>query len=243
MGPENQYIDSMPSASEFASKPGVNFGATESMESFFGSKGIITFKDSGNNYRHDIVFLNPDNSVFANLNFARQKIAFNKETYTFTQIAGDTTVLDKYDFKPKGFYPADYNILLLEYSEIQSGYATVFINHAKNIKKRIKLNKQMYNAEPWEKHLKSVVIGFNPVLNPIMKSNSPRSGLKGYVQFRDREEPETGYAFRIDEISGDWAKISCIEYCDSPCYTNQKYDGWILWRANGKLLIELHYAC
>lgn len=81
------------------------------------------------------------------------------------------------------------------------------------------------------------VVDFNVKDNFIRKANSDNSPSIGY------EYSEESVTFSISEIKGDWIKIECVDFCDTPCKFEEKYNGWIKWKKGNDLLIRLLYAC
>jgi hypothetical protein len=208
----------------------------DSIELFFQSKGVLRLNSTDINLKKDLRILNDDNTIYATFNLSLNKIIINSKQFSLEEFANDESLRYKYSFFPKEFFPQQ-SVIQFEYINLKSGVAEIFIDKAKNIKKRIRISGDMFKAESWKEHLLGSMIDFNVKNNPIRFTKSNSSKSIGY------ENSEQDYVFVINEISGDWIKIECAEICDYPCSSGKKYDGWIKWKSGDKLLIRLLYSC
>lgn len=209
---------------------------TDSIEAFFHSKGVLVFIPSDKNLNKSFTLLNNDGSVYAQVNIGADEVLINGKKHNLSNFTNDQNLRQEYNFFPKEFYP-DHTVFQFEYLSVKNDLAEVLINKEKNVRKYIKVDKSMFKVETWKRHLVGTMIDFDVKTNPIRVSKSEQSKSVGF------ESSGNDYIFVITEIAGDWIKVECSDICENPCDDGKKYDGWIKWKDNNKLLIRLLYAC
>lgn len=50
------------------------------------------------------------------------------------------------------------------------------------------------------------------------------------------------YHYEVVQVDGDWLKVRCWLDCEG-CPDGQIVEGWVKWRDNQKLLVDLYYLC
>lgn len=193
----------------------------DSLENYFQTKGVLSFIANDNNLKKDFEILNLDNTLFAKFNFLKQDFI--------------NTIKKNPDFNPIEFYPENY-ILQFEYVQISNNYAIIYLDKSKKNKKMIKVN-SLFKLESWREHFIGGIIGFNDKTNPVKKTPTNNSEVVGF------DSKKSDQTFKINSISGDWLKIECAEICEIPCSSGSKYNGWIKWKLDNKLLIRFLFSC
>jgi len=207
----------------------------DSIEIFFQSKGVVSFMFSDENSIRKFKILNKDGSLYAMVDFALDEINIDGEKFKLTQFATDKSLMRKLDFAPKEFYP-ELSVIQFEYTEVKGDLAEIIVNKDKLISKYIEINPG-FKIEDWRKHLTGCMIDFNKRTNIIREKPGEKFKSLNY------ESSENDLIFIIKEIKGNWVKIECSEICDCNCNSGKKYDGWIKWKNQDKLIIRLLYSC
>lgn len=84
--------------------------------------------------------------------------------------------------------------------------------------------------ETWEKYILQVfAVGFDTKENPLL--TSPQSEIKKSV------EPNTTF-FPV-EVKGEWLKVKWDKSTETRKENNKQDTGWLRWKKDGKLFIEL----
>lgn len=146
--------------------------------------------------------------------------------YKFTFFYDDSDGKFEYEYKefqPYGFNP-DYFLLVLEVINKDSFGYEVIVNRDKNLKKRIK-DEPFLQFLTWENYVLSVFsISFDNMQNPIHIKPNNESAI---ITF----QKDTFY--HPVSIQGDWLQIKWGEE------NNWKF-GWIKWKSNDRLIIDIH---
>lgn len=173
--------------------------------------GLITKKTSAS---QELTFYNKVDDLGIGLLKPNNKLIVYEDAMFTKKI--NENVFNPESVKPIFFKP-DYNIFYLTCSEIQKGYIT--LNNGK--KKYLKLDD--FSFIKWEDFLKSVqgINNSNWKSNPIKKDPSTSS---------QNIEIDIDSDFIVDKVQGDWIQIKNGE--------NKK--GWIKWKFNNDLLIEIY---
>lgn len=228
--------ESRKNSKENVLKEAVNgFTFTDSIENFFQSTGVVSFVFSDKNRIKKFKILNKDGSLYALVDIVLDEIIINETKFKLTQFANDKSLMLKYDFSPKEFYP-ELSVIQFEYMKIEGNKVEIFVNKEKSILKYIEVS-TVFKIEDWRKHLIGCMIDFNKKSNVIRVKPDEQSLSLNY------ESTEDDLIFVITDIKGDWVKIECSEICDCSCSSGKKYDGWIKWKKQNKLTIRLLYSC
>lgn len=180
------------------------------------SLGVISLNEKGYGKDKFINIYNQDGSLW----------------YKFTFYYNDSDGKFEYaneNFKPFAFHP-DYFVLALKcVSEDESRYE-VIVNEETGLKKFVRKDDPTLKFETWEEHIpKAFAVGFNQEENPL------RETPEGKVKAIDLPKEAT---FHPVEIKGEWLKVSWSN--SKKAEKNNKF-GWVRWRENNKILVELFY--
>lgn len=146
------------------------------------------------------------------------KVSFLNDDGTVWDIEND-------DFVPFSWHP-DYGTLALRCIEIRNDTCLVVVDEKRNLMKKYPLSNKGLIFQTWEEHVLSVFsVGFNEKENPMRKGPSVNDEIIFYSM--------DDFCFPA-HIKGDWLQLTWGPE------SNPKY-GWIRWKENGKLLIELFY--
>ena len=145
----------------------------------------------------------------------------------------DGTVWKKFRFMeqtplPDSLHPfafgVDYPLMVFKCTRVDNDYYEIIVNES-NLKKRIRKS-EGYHFEPWAEHVLHVSsVGFDPSENPI------RQHPDAAADTLDFDANESYYPEKIDN---DWMQIKWGE--------EGKWEyGWVRWKNEHKMLIELLY--
>ncbi|MBN2682155.1 MAG: hypothetical protein JXR58_06575 [Bacteroidales bacterium] len=127
-------------------------------------------------------------------------------------------------------YDPDYFIIIFDLVSFNSGkFRVLFGNEVVLINKK----ENITLVESWENLLMNSFIGTKSS-NPLRKLPNNKSDAINL------DYSKNGFVCR--KIEGDWLYVSCDSICET-CSDNKYYEGWVRWRMNGKLLIELEHTC
>lgn len=190
------------------------FGEKQYLDSVKNTKGLIVISDQYG--KNDFVrFYNEDGSLW----------------YEFTFYYDDSD--GKFEYANENFAPfsfhQDYFVLALKcIGEDKSRYE-VIVNEETGLKKFVKKTDSTLKFLTWEDHItKRFAVDFNRVENPLLEMP------KGKVKVGELPKEVT---FRPVKIEGEWLKVNW----DVAKHRDNVGSGWIKWKADGKLLIELFY--
>lgn len=146
--------------------------------------------------------------------------------YKFTYYNQKDMELSNKEFIPFAFHP-DYFLLVLKVTDTIGDNYQVVVNEHNGLKKYVKKNDSTLRFLTWTEHILNNVfaVTFDPNVNPIreMPNNNARE-----VTFDDTE------IYQPYKIQEDWLQIRWGD-------TSRWNYGWIRWKENEKLLIELYY--
>lgn len=129
------------------------------------------------------------------------------------------------DFKPLAFHPDNF-LLMLKVTDRSIDRYEVIVNEKSHLKKYIKKDQDFLLFQSWKEHILSLSsVDFNETTNPILEKPFKNAGRIYY----DNDE-----LYRPNQIKGEWLQLKWGSERD------WKY-GWIRWKDNEKLLIELYY--
>lgn len=180
--------------------------------------GFIVF-DAEYNEQFDneksIVFYNEDNSIWLTIEKADPKYIFEKEK-------------DNKEFDPWLIMVDVYKKIYFRCKDEDDNYYYIYVNDKDQIVKKVRKEDQNIQFETLEEHLGSVIIDNDQKSNPIRQH--PNQDSKVIDLIFDGE-------INLDicnssKIKGDWLLLTC----------DDKEIGWIQWRKNNKLNVEIWYA-
>lgn len=127
------------------------------------------------------------------------------------------------------YYP-EYYILFLEGYQQKDGIYKVCLNND-----TISFNHidGVTFFETWEEHVKSSFI-ITSKENPLMKIPADFSTI---IDLNYNE-----FSFTVVKVDKDWIYVVCDSDCEG-CDDGKTVSGWVRWRENNNLLVELRYVC
>lgn len=133
------------------------------------------------------------------------------------------------NFNPFAFHP-DYFVLALKcVGEDENRYEVIVIEET-GLKKFVRKDDATLKFETWEKHiLKTFAVDFDREQNPLRET--PEGQVKDFVLPKEA-------TFHPVEVNGEWLKIRWDS--SKKAVKNDKF-GWVKWKENNKILIELFY--
>jgi hypothetical protein len=152
--------------------------------------------------------------------------------YEFTFYYDDSDGKFEYEnenFEPFAFHPDHFLLALKCVGEDKSRYE-VIVNEENRLKKFVKKDDIVLKFQTWENHiLKTFAVDFNRKDNPL------REKPDGKEKVVDLPKETT---FHPVELKGDWLKVG---WDSSKKEGKETGFGWVKWKENQKLLIELFY--
>jgi hypothetical protein len=141
---------------------------------------------------------------------------------------------DNEDFRPLAFH-LDYFLLVLKCVRKIDGRYEVIVNKETKLKKYVRADDSTMKFETWEEHIVNVIsVSFNQDENPLLEVPGGQPIIKKFF-----DKPR----FISKEVKGNWLRVQWLR--NEPL-TNEAaiYDsGWVKWKKDGILLIELEYIC
>jgi hypothetical protein len=133
------------------------------------------------------------------------------------------------NFNPFAFHP-DYFVLALKCVGEDENRYEVIVNEETGLKKFVRKDDATLKFETWEKHiLKTFAVDFDREQNPLRET--PEGQVKDFVLPKEA-------TFHPVEVNGEWLKIRWDS--SKKAVKNDKF-GWVKWKENNKILIELFY--
>jgi hypothetical protein len=178
------------------------------------TKGLITLSDKYG--KNDFIrFYNEDGSLW----------------YEFTYYYDDSD--GKFEYENENFrafaFHIEYFVLALKCVGEDKNRYEVMVNEETGLKKFVRKDDPTLKFKTWEQHiLKLFAVGFNREENPLREM--PEGKVKTI------ELPKEVF-FHPVEIKGERLKVSW----DVTKHGDNAGSGWIKWKADEKLLIELFY--
>lgn len=203
-------------------------------ETVYGSKGVVSFISSDENYGKNIIIFNDDGTIFSTISLKGNFIKFGHHKISLSGPDLGQTLLDKrFHFSPYEFYP-DYNIIRFACKAVRSRRAEIYIDKGKKHTKFINLNSPMFSVVDWKNHLLGAVLEVDNEKNYLRERPSDLLSTK-------RIQVPDDASFRITKFEGEWAQVECFSFCESTC--ERKYKGWIRWTNGKQPLLKLYYVC
>lgn len=161
--------------------------------------------------------------------FVRMYNADGSLWYEFTYYYDDADGNFEYaneEFAPFSFHPDNFVLALKCVGEDANNYE-VIVNEQKGLTKFVKKDDPTLQLETWENHIvKRFAVDFIKEVNPL------RETPEGVTKITNLP---SGTTFHPVEIEGDWLKV---RWGDSPADKNVNI-GWVRWKENDVILIEL----
>lgn len=152
--------------------------------------------------------------------------------YKFTFYDNEAVRQTNDDFKPFSFHQ-DYFVLALKCVGKSEGRFEVVVNEETGMKKYVRVNDPVLKFQTWEEHILQVfAVDFNRKDNPILEKPG------GQVKSIDFSK---GITFRPVEMKGEWLKVQWNGTEKTEGKNRDDNFGWIKWKKNGFLAIELFY--
>lgn len=188
------------------------------VESIKNTKGLIVLSDKYG--KNDFIrFYNEDGSLWYEF------------TYYYDDKDGEFEYANE-NFAPFAFHQDYFSLALKCVGEDKNRYE-VIVNEETGLKKFVRKNDTALEFETWEEHiLKTFSVVFDE------KENSLRETPNGKLKEVERSKIDR---FAAVEVKGDWLKVKWNTE-NNPNNDSRKTDfGWVKWKADEKLIIELFY--
>lgn len=184
-----------------------------------GRKGLVVLADGYNKPNDFLRFYNEDGSFW----------------YEFTFYYDDSDGKFEYEnseFRPYAFHP-DYFLLALKYVDEDASRFKVVVNEEKGLVKYVNKADKNLQFQTWEAHIfKAFSIEFDEKENPLREM--PDGKIKKFDYSKHQ-------IFSPVEIQGEWLKVDWKTESDLDKNQLKTDFGWIRWKQNEKLLINLFY--
>ena len=138
-----------------------------------------------------------------------------------------TKVLNKL-LKIRDFDP-EYDMMYFDCKGVNNGKYLVIVNDSIKL---IDSSSTFVVFQTIQEHILSSYISLTEK-SPLRKINSDTSSIiDNYLN----------YWYIPIKIKDDWLKVKCFKDCEG-CPESGVFEGWVRWKNNGELLIELFYSC
>lgn len=176
-------------------------------------------------YKERVVIINQDGTEWMNFGFDYENLVKDRLNYSMSDIK--KLYHWNNDFHPY-FTDFDNAEIMFRCVGVKDGYFRVIVNDSTGLEKLIKKTPQ-WTLHDWPNHLtKSVcTIDFDKDSNPMRLLNGDNSAK---IKINGELDP----AIQIVKVDGDWIKIKC--QVDDNTIT-----GWIKWKENERVIIDLYY--
>jgi hypothetical protein len=155
--------------------------------------------------------------------------------YEFTYFYDDSDGKFEYandNFKPFAFHQ-DYFLLVLKCTDANDRFFEVIVNEETGLKKYVRANDPVFKFETWpELVLSTFAVNFEKKSNPVLEAPAG--------QMREGFFPKD-ITLRPIEIQGDWLKIEWQTEGRQKSRNNKSASGWVRWKEDGNLLIDLYF--
>jgi len=186
-------------------------------KTFIGNvKGLLVLNSQRHDRKDFIRFYNDDGTLW----------------YEFTFYYDDSD--GKFEYENENFAPfafhQDYFLLALRLAGEDKKRYEVFVNEDTGLKKFVKKSDKGLKFQSWEEHVKGAfAVEFNQPENPLRESPD------GKVKNVDLPKEVT---FHPVQVNGEWLKV---RWDGAKLPKKDAGSGWVKWRNNDQILIELFY--
>jgi hypothetical protein len=126
----------------------------------------------------------------------------------------------------RAFYP-DYDIVIFDANK-KANFYQIFINGQE---KKINFSEGLKYLD-WNEFIGKVYVGVTQK-SPLKVSKDKNADV--VQNFKQ-------YYYEVIDVKGDWIKVQCWKDCGG-CPVDKKIEGWVKWRDENKLLLDLYYIC
>jgi hypothetical protein len=138
----------------------------------------------------------------------------------------------KVDFRPFAFHP-DYFVLALKCVGKDASRFKVVVNETTGLTKFIRKDDHALKFQTWREHILDLfAVGFDPSKNPLRIAPGGRA--------KAVRLPKDG-TFHPLQINGRWLKVRWNTSDERKDKGKKVGYGWVKWKENNRLLIELFY--
>lgn len=127
----------------------------------------------------------------------------------------------------RAFYP-DFSVIVFDAIKATDGYR-VFVNG--NWKKISGFQLLIY--QDWDNFL---------VENVYVKSNAKSPIRKEPLDKSIIVTDNSNYSYKIISVKDDWLQVECLKLCEG-CPINRMIKGWIRWKKDKIIFLNLYYSC
>ncbi|MGI8494462.1 MAG: hypothetical protein ACR2L1_04005 [Pyrinomonadaceae bacterium] len=157
---------------------------------------------------------------------------WHKFTYYYDDSDGKFEY-DNENFRPFAFHQ-DYFVLALKCVGKKADRYEVIVNEETNLEKYVKASDKVIKFETWEKHILHLfAVGFDEKENPMLKT----------PQGRAKMNVKSDATFHPVEVKGEWVKVKLDATTETETKEAEQDFGWVRWKKDEKLFIELFYIC
>lgn len=142
------------------------------------------------------------------------------------------------DFRPFAFHP-DYLLLAMRVVGQTGTSYEVVVNEETGLRKFVRKDDKSLEYETFEKHIVSTyAVDFDEKANPVLS--------EPYGEAETIDYSKIGL-FRASEVEGDWVLVTWeVQAPPSGSNSNaapdaQRRSGWVRWRNERKMIIDLYY--
>jgi hypothetical protein len=149
-----------------------------------------------------------------------------KTNYPYYSLKHDKYKIPLPKVSIRAFYP-DENVVVFDAVKSRDGYK-VFINGDWKIVKPTK----GIEYQDWPVYMKRIYVKADKQ-HPLYKEADNKSPVVS-----DNKE----YSYKVLEVKGDWIRVQCSQECEG-CPENKILKGWMKWKENNCIIIDLFFAC
>ena len=182
--------------------------------------GVITLNTKTDTKTRRLQFFNEDGSLWYEFSF-------------YDEDANNQLDPKKVGFEPFSFH-ADYFVLALRCLRKDARRFEVVVNETTRLTKFIRRHDNNFSFQTWQEHILALfAVGFDPSNNPL------RRGPGNHI--RTIRLPFNDVTFHPVQIRGDWLKVKWNVSEESASKVRKVGYGWVKWKQNSQLLVELFY--
>ena len=196
------------------------YSSSAEKNSLKNSTGVITLNKNRYNKARKLQFFNEDGSLWYEFSF-------------YDDDADNSLDEAKKEFQPFSFH-RDYFVLALKCVGKDANRFQVVVNESTRLTKFIGRRDASFKFQTWEEHILDLfAVGFDSSNNPL------RIRPGDYV--RTLPLPSDEVTFQPLQIKGNWLKVRWKVSGDSKGKNNKLRYGWVKWKQNSELVVELFY--